>query len=245
MAHRQESFHPFSSLQGLCCFLSYLAKGNPHSHVVPPLLTKAAWVPSSMAATPGFKSQGQSSSASPFLTPPAVSYTCQHSYVSLTFPGCHSKSQPAWPRGMEPVISKLSYRHCNQGELPPSYVMRWKSLPSPWLKVWPQPLNISMKAVKSYRYVTWPCLRLVAKLLLCKTALNGPAPCVPSSDLWRWGHPIFLIFLGHPEFWTLLQIPLWGPPWLHPVTIMPFVNFIISLSSGWCLSITQSTDCPS
>ena len=28
---------------------------------------------------PGFKSQHQSSSAAPFLTPPTISYTCQHS----------------------------------------------------------------------------------------------------------------------------------------------------------------------
>ena len=28
-----------------------------------------------------------------------------------------------------------------------------------------------------------------------------------------------LIFSEHPEFWTPLQIPIWGPPsWLHPVT---------------------------
>ena len=40
----------------------------------------------------------------------------------------------------------------------------WKSLPSPWLKAWPQLFNISMKPVKTYRYVKWPWLRLVAKL---------------------------------------------------------------------------------
>ena len=73
-----------------------------------------------------------------------------------------------------------------------------------------------MKPVKDYRYVKWPCQRLAAQLLLCKTALNGPAPCVPSpsSGLWGWRHPIyiFLIFPGHLEFWTPLQIPIWGPP---------------------------------
>ena len=73
-----------------------------------------------------------------------------------------------------------------------------------------------MKPVKGYRYVKWPCQRLAAQLLLYKTALNGPAPCVPSpsSGLWGWGHPIyiFLIFPGHLEFWTPLQIPSWGPP---------------------------------
>ena len=94
--------------------------------------------------------------------------------------------------------------------------LEWKSLPSHWLKAWPQLLNISMKPVKGYRYVKWPCQRLAAQLLLFKTTLNGPAPCVlsTSSGLWGWGHPIyiFLIFPGHLEFWTPLQIPIWGPP---------------------------------
>ena len=31
-----------------------------------------------------------------------------------------------------------------------------KLLPSPWLKAWPQLFNISMKPVKTYRYVKWP-----------------------------------------------------------------------------------------
>ena len=35
--------------------------------------------PLCMAATPGFKSQCQSSSAAPFLTPATITYTCQHS----------------------------------------------------------------------------------------------------------------------------------------------------------------------
>ena len=60
------------------------------------------------------------------------------------------------------------------------------------------------------------CQGLVAKLLLGKTALNGPVPCVPSplaqacegEDILY----IFLTFPGHFEFWTPLQIPSWGPP---------------------------------
>ena len=40
---------------------------------------KVTWSPSDAAAAPGFKSQDQSSSAAPFLTPPTISYTCQHS----------------------------------------------------------------------------------------------------------------------------------------------------------------------
>ena len=67
-----------------------------------------------MAAKPGFKSQRQSSSAAPFLTPPTIGHSCQHS---------RSKSRQVWPCGVEPIISKLSRRLCNQGELPPSYIL--------------------------------------------------------------------------------------------------------------------------
>ena len=37
--------------------------------------------------------------------------------------------------------------------------------------------------------------------------------CPLSSGLWEWGHPIyiFLIFPEHQEFWTPLQILIWGP----------------------------------
>ena len=74
---------------------------------------------------------------------------------------------------------------------------------------------MSMKPVKGYRCVKWPCQRLAVQQPLYKTALNGPSPCVPSpsSGLWGWGHPIyiFLIFPGHLEIWTPLQIPIWGP----------------------------------
>ena len=31
---------------------------------------------------------------------------------------------------------------------------------------------------------------------------------LPVTDLWGCSHPMFLIFPGHPEFWTPLQIPL-------------------------------------
>ena len=37
--------------------------------------------------------------------------------------GCHSKSGQVWPHGIEPIFSKLSGRPCNQGELPPSYIL--------------------------------------------------------------------------------------------------------------------------
>ena len=77
---------------------------------------------SGMAVTPGFKSQRQSSSAAPFLSP-TISYTCQHSRILPALLGCHSKSGQVWPHGMEPIFSKLSHGCCNQGELPPSYIL--------------------------------------------------------------------------------------------------------------------------
>ena len=77
----------------------------------------------SMAAGPRFKSQRPSSFAAPFLTPPTVSYTCQHPCILPALLGCHSKSGQVWPHGMEPIISKLSRRPCNQGELLPSPIL--------------------------------------------------------------------------------------------------------------------------
>ena len=62
----------------------------------------------SMAAVLRFKSQHPSSFAALFLTPPTVSYTCQHPRILPALLGCHSKSGQVWPHGMEPIISKLS-----------------------------------------------------------------------------------------------------------------------------------------
>ena len=77
----------------------------------------------SMAAGPRFKSQHPSSFVAPFLTPPTVSYTCQHPCILPALQGCHSKSGQVWPHGMEPIISKLSPRPCNQGELLPRPIL--------------------------------------------------------------------------------------------------------------------------
>ena len=73
-----------------------------------PFLLRTAWSSSSMAAMPRFKSQCPSSFAAPFLTPPTLSYTCQHPHILPALLGCHSKSGQVWPHGMEPIISKLS-----------------------------------------------------------------------------------------------------------------------------------------
>ena len=137
MAHQQESFLPFSSRQSLSCCLSCVAKRStpkPRGPLYSPseprglfshfrtawstlFYSRTSWFPPFMAAMPRFKSQCPSSFAAPFLTPPTVSYTCQHPCILPAFLGCHSKSGQVWPHGTEPIISKLSHRLCNQGEL--------------------------------------------------------------------------------------------------------------------------------
>ena len=98
----------------------------------PPFSPKTLWSSSTtmepsgpffMAAGPRFKSQHPSSFAAPFLTPPTVSYTCQHPCILPALLGCYSKSGQVWPHGLEPIISKLSRRPCNQGELFPSPIL--------------------------------------------------------------------------------------------------------------------------
>ena len=60
-----------------------------------------------MATAPGFKSQRLSSSAAPFLTPPTIGHSCQHSHIFAALLGCHSTSGQVWPCGVDPIISKL------------------------------------------------------------------------------------------------------------------------------------------
>ena len=92
---------------------------SPQNLLVLPFTSELRGLLLSMAARPRFKSQHPSSFAAPFLTPPTVSYTCQHHRILPAVLGCHSKSGQVWPHGMEPILSKLSRRPCNQGELLP------------------------------------------------------------------------------------------------------------------------------
>ena len=107
---------------------------SPSAQSTVPYLRKRNWSPwffwsrvvpkrLRMDAVPGFKSQCQSSSATPFPIPPTIGHSCQHSRILPALLGCHSKSGQVWPCGVEPIISKLLRRLCNQGELPPSYIM--------------------------------------------------------------------------------------------------------------------------
>ena len=152
MAHQQETFLSFSSWQSLSCCLSRVAKRStpkPHGPLYSPselqgpsyslqncvapyllqnllvlsLSLRTAWSSSPMAAAPRFKSQCPSSFAAPFPTPPTVSYTCQHPCILPALLRCHCKSGQVWLHGMEPIISKLSRRACNQGELLPSPIL--------------------------------------------------------------------------------------------------------------------------
>ena len=91
--------------------------------VVLPFTSEPRGLLLSMAAGPRFKSQRPSSFAAPFLTPPTISYTCQHPHILPALLGCHSKSGQVWPHSMEPIFSKLSCRPCNQGELLPSPIL--------------------------------------------------------------------------------------------------------------------------
>ena len=77
----------------------------------------------SMAVGPRFKSQRPSSFAAPLLSPPTVSYTCQHPRILPALLSCHSKSGQVWPHGVEPIISTLSRRPCNQRELLPRPIL--------------------------------------------------------------------------------------------------------------------------
>ena len=87
-----------------------------------------------------------------------------------------------------------------------------------------------MKLVKGYRYVKWPYQGLAAKLLLSKTALNGPVPCVPSplAQACR-GEDILYIFSNISwTLWVLDPItnPFLGPSsWLHPASPWPTFSF--------------------
>ena len=110
------SFSPFQNHMVLFLFPSE-PSGPPYS----PSKPRGPLFP--MVAVPGFKSQSPSSFAAPFLTPPAVSYTCQHPRILPALVGCHSKSGQVCPHGVEPIISKLSHRPYNQGELLPSPIL--------------------------------------------------------------------------------------------------------------------------
>ena len=114
--------HYFEAAWSLLYFRAAWSLLLLQSRMVSPLYFRAAW--SLLLWLPGL---GLNPSTiflcSPFPTPPTVSYTCQHPHILPALLGCHSKSGQVWPHSMEPIISKLSRRPCNQGELLPSPIL--------------------------------------------------------------------------------------------------------------------------
>ena len=218
MAHQQESFHLFSSRQSLSYFLSHMAKWGHPKVAQSQLSPKLCGPPKkpSMAAMPGFKYQRQFSSATPFPTPPTISYTCQHSCILLALLGCHSESGEAWAHGVETIICKLSRRHYNQGELPPSYIMGWSHSHLPGSEhghsyltfLWNQLKVIDMLNGCSRGYMQKCCYSKQYSMALLHSSHSPDQTCGGEDILNIY---IFLIFPEHPEFWTPLQIPIWAP----------------------------------
>ena len=109
-----------------------------------------------MAATPGFKSQCQSSSVTPFptlpqsVTPASIPVFFQLYWAAIVSPG------RGGPNGMEPIISKLPHRLCNQGVVPPSYILGGSHSHSPGSK-------------HGHSYSTYTCnqLKLIDMLIDC------------------------------------------------------------------------------
>ena len=172
------------------------------------------------AAVPGFKSRHQSPSASPFLTPPIISYTCQYSQNFLGVMGCHGKLGQVWPLGVEPTISKLSCRCCNHGELPPSYILGRSH----------SHLHGSQHS-HSYLTYPWNQLKVIDMLNDCSRDYlrncwyedSSQRPCskCPIPQFRLVGMRTSYIFNISWTPWVLNPITnpsLWGG-WLHPVTI--------------------------
>ena len=106
-----------------------------------------------MTAAPGFnKSQHQSSSATAFPTPPTIGHSCQQSCIFPALLGCHGKSRQVWPMVWS-QSPPSSYTGSVTRGVASQLCHGLKSLPSPWLKAWPQLFNISMNSLKDYRYV--------------------------------------------------------------------------------------------
>ena len=199
MAHQQESLHPFSFQQGLSCFLSHMAKGSTSK---PCGSNLCLWLPhlglkpsSNLPLQPHF-----------WLLPQSATPTSIPVFFQLFWAAIVSLAGVAPWRGAN-HLQALMQALCKQGELPPIYFMGWSHSYLPGSKHSHNYLTYPWNQL-SYRYVKWPFLSLVTKPLLCKTALNGLVPCVPSpsSDLWGWGHHIhmcicilYFIFPGHPD----------------------------------------------
>ena len=115
VAHLQESFLPFSSWQSLSCCLSHVTKGStpkPRGTNHPAWLLHLGLNPSANLPLPHYFQ----------ILPQSVTPTSIPVFFQLYWAAIVSLDRQ-WPHGMEPIISKLSHRHCNQGELLPSPIL--------------------------------------------------------------------------------------------------------------------------
>ena len=177
----------------------------------------------SMAAMPGFKSQHQSSFATPLPTLPTIGCQLPASPYFSSFSGCHSKSGQVWPCGVEPIISKLLRRLCNHGDLPPSYIMGWRHSHPPASKqghscltyLWNQLKVIDMLNDCSRGYLQNCCYSKQLSMALLH-ASHPPAQACGSQDILHiYIYFFFLIFPGHrvlnPITNPYLRSPLAAP----------------------------------
>ena len=138
-------------------------------------------------------------------------------------------------------MSKLSLMCYNQGELPPSYILGWSHSHLPGSK-------------HGHSYLTYPWNQLKVIDMLNDCSRGYPQNCCYSKQLsmalLHASHPpaqsgggedilyiFFLIFPRYLDFWTPLQIPIWGTP-------LAARCYILSLSlpsSTMCLPLSVST----
>ena len=131
------------------------ATGSPlcQSNVVlSPYSTKAMWSSLLVWLQSLGLNPSQSSSAAPFPTPPAISYTCQHPLFFQLYWAARVSLGRCGPMAWSQSSPSSQAGAVTKGSCFP--VTSWVEVtPSPWLKAWPQLFNISMKPVKGYRYV--------------------------------------------------------------------------------------------
>ena len=131
-----------------------------------------------------------------------IGHSFHHSRIFPALLGCHSKSGQVWPCGMESIISKLLCRLCNQGELPPSYIMGWSHSHPPGSKhghsyltyLWNQLKVIDMLNDHSRGYLQNCCYSKQFSMALLLVSHPPAQTCGGEDILYIY---FFLIFPGH------------------------------------------------
>ena len=159
MAHQQESFLPFSSRQSLLLPKLCGKKEHPKTAWSSLFSSKTSWSSLLRNCVVLFCSLRQSCVILSLLSP----QTPWPSLLSFRTVWYFHLLQNRMVYSLLRSRVVYSFLPQNLVVLPPLWLPRlglnpsahlgWKSLPSPWLRAWPQLLNTSMKPVKGYRYV--------------------------------------------------------------------------------------------